>query len=179
MKKILLSLAIVAMTGIAVACSSGTENNTQEGAAEAATEQTAEQAEADTEETPAVDPLKRDFETADYTLTIPEGWTGEIDPFDSVVMKGKADNGFDPKIEVSILTDETVKSMLERYDDGKWPNSGTKVVGDYTFSTLSDDRTGLNWAFAQVGDNVLRVKSIFIKIDAPETVAVLSSLKLK
>ena len=89
MKKVFMLLA----TGVAVlglmACSANSENNTE---STPATEEKVE-AEAEAQE-PAADPQQRDFESADLSLTIPEGWKGSVGVFDEVKMEGNPHKTF-------------------------------------------------------------------------------------
>lgn len=156
-----------------MACSSGSETTTEGAAAP-----TEENVEAEAQEA-AADPQKRDFESPDLSLTIPEGWTGEVGAFDEIKMLGKSEDGFDPKIEVCVVKGQTVKQLVENeMNEDVVKTEGVKIA-DYTFTTLCNDKSGSNKCYAQVGDNVLRVIAVFIKPDAPEVAAVVESVKLK
>jgi hypothetical protein len=171
MKKVLMLLAAgVAILGL-MACTSN-ETNAE------ATTTTEENVEAQTQETTAA-PQQRDFESADLSLTIPEGWSGEVGVFDEVKMVGKSEDGFDPKIEVDVMKGRKVAEVVENeMKDGVVKNEGVKI-GEYTFTTLVNEGSGSNKCYAQVGDNVLRVIAVFIKPDAPEVAGVVESIKLK
>ena len=158
----------VAVLGL-MACSSGNENN-----AEGATQ---ENAEAQAQEAAA--PQQRDFESADLSATIPEGWTGEVGAFDEVKMTGKSDDGFDPKIEVSVMKGTTVDKEVEKEMNSSVVKSEGVKIGEYTFTVLANEGSGANKCYAQAGDNVLRVTAVFIKPDTPEVKAVVESVKLK
>ena len=172
MKKGFMFLAAsVAVLGL-MSCGASNETSTESAAT------TEENVEAEAQE-PAADPLQRDFESADLSLTIPEGWTGEVGVFDEVKMQGKSDDGFDPKIEVCVVKGRKVSELVENEPkDGVVKNEGVKI-GEYTFTTLNNENSGSNKCFAQVGDNVLRVTAVFIKPEAPEVAAVIQSVKLK
>ncbi|MBQ4367630.1 MAG: hypothetical protein II786_06080 [Muribaculaceae bacterium] len=172
MKKVFMFLAAsVAVLGL-MSCGASNETSTESAAT------TEENVEAEAQE-PAADPLQRDFESADLSLTIPEGWTGEVGVFDEVKMQGKSDDGFDPKIEVCVVKGRKVSELVENEPkDGVVKNEGVKI-GEYTFTTLNNENSGSNKCFAQVGDNVLRVTAVFIKPEAPEVAAVIQSVKLK
>ena len=172
MKKVFMFLAAsVAVLGL-MSCGASNETSTESAAT------TEENVEAEAQE-PAADPLQRDFESADLSLTIPEGWTGEVGVFDEVKMQGKSDDGFDPKIEVCVVKGRKVSELVENEPkDGVVKNEGVKI-GEYTFTTLNNENSGSNKCFAQVGDDVLRVTAVFIKPEAPEVAAVIQSVKLK
>lgn len=171
MKKVFLILAASAAVLGLMACSAGSENNAE---TTAVAEENVE-----SEAQPAADPQQRDFESPDLTLTIPEGWKGEIGAFDEIKMEGKGENGFDPKIEVDVMKGRTVKEVVDNeMSENYVKNEGVKI-GDYTFTTLTNESSGATKCYAQTGDNVLRVNAVFIKPDAPELAAVVESVKLK
>lgn len=172
MKKVFMFLAAsVAVLGL-IACNSGNENN-----AESATP-AEENVEAEAQQ-PAANPQQRDFESADLSATIPEGWTGEVGVFDEVKMTGKSEDGFDPKIEVSVMKGTTVDKEVEKEMNSSVVKSEGVKIGEYTFTVLANEGSGANKCYAQVGDNVLRVIAVFIKPDTPEVKAVVESVKLK
>ncbi|MBO7609342.1 MAG: hypothetical protein J6S96_03980 [Muribaculaceae bacterium] len=170
MKKVFMLLATcVAVLGL-MACNAGSETNAESTPAE-------ENVEAEAQTT--ADPQQRDFESADLSATIPEGWIGSVGAFDEIKMEGKSDDGFDPKIEVDVVKGRKVAELVENeMDEGIVKNEGVKI-GDYTFTTLINEKSGSNKCYTQVGDNVLRVIAVFIKPDAPEVAGVVESIKLK
>ena len=174
MKKVFMLLATSALVLGLMACNGGSETNAE---STPATEEKVE-AEAEAQE-PAADPQQRDFESADLSLTIPEGWKGSVGVFDEVKMEGKSDDGFDPTIAVDVMKGRKVEEVVKNeMKDGVVKKDGVKI-GNYTFTALINEGSGSNKCFAQVGDNVLRVIAVFIKPEAPEVAAVVESIKLK
>lgn len=176
MKKNLYSAVLVATALFAVACTNN-QNSTDNAEATQAQDST-EAVQADEQQAP--DPLQRDFESADLSLTIPEGWTGEVGAFEEIIMRTKGENGSDLKMAIDVIKDANVKELVAN-DMDAYPSltktEGVKI-GDYTFTILSNG-AGQTTSYAQVSDNVLRMKNALVDPDAPEVAAVLSTIKLK
>ena len=181
MKKVFFSFAIVAAGLLVASCGNKSDNNVEgtDSTAVAETNATTEENE-ETEAQPSADPLQRDFESSDLSVTIPEGWTGEVGVFDEITMTTKGENGFDPKIEVLFMKERDAKELIgndmNAYDLVK--TEGVKI-GGYTFTTLLSESSKHTKGYAQVGEDVLRVTATFINIDAPEVASVIESIKLK
>ena len=164
------------MAFTAVACANN--QNNAENAEAAQAQETTEAPQAEEQQAP--DPLQRDFESADLSLTIPEGWTGEVGGFEEIIMRTKGENGSDMKIEIDVIKGREAKELVANDMDAYPSLSKTENVkiGDYTCTTLSNG-AGQTTCYAQVGDNVLRMKNALVMPDAPEVAAILSTLKLK
>ena len=176
MKNLYYLAALVMMAFTAVACANN--QNNAENAEAAQAQDSTEAVQADEQQAP--NPLQRDFESADLSLTIPEGWTGEVGGFEEIIMKTKGENGSDMKMEIDVIKNRDAKELVTN-DMDAYPSltktEGVKI-GDYTFTTLSNG-AGQTTCYAQVGDNVLRMKNALVNPDAPEVAAVLSTIKLK
>lgn len=176
MKKVFKLLTVGFIVVSLMACNSPAESSTGEDATPA--EEQVDSTQADAQQT-AADPKKRDFESDDLSLTIPEGWTGEVGPFQEITMIIKGENLTYKRIDVDVVKGETVAKFIENeMHEDIVKTDGVKIAG-YTFTTLFNPKSKSTKCYAQVGDNILRVIVAFIDPDAPEVVSVVESVKLK
>lgn len=169
MKKILFSLAALALSVSFTSC--GGKAEPKEGADTAQAEAPA------AEEAPSAA-----LENDDMTVTAPEGWEAKKSAFGFRMENVKSTETFKPVIKVN-LSKKTAAEQEDYYTSKtKGFKKGDDVkLGEYTFKTFRNEDSALYYCYAEVeGKGLLEVETAYVAPEKMEELApVVESIKLK
>lgn len=121
------------------------------------------------------------IESNDLSLDVPEGWKAVVGNFEEITMTKNREDGMTQKIEVSLIPSKTAAARIDDlFSTGGFVKGADVKIGDKSYSTLCSESNEFYHSVADWGEEkCLDVTTNFIKPEAPEVNAVVSSVKLK
>ena len=119
-------------------------------------------------------------ESNELSLDVPEGWKVVVGDFDEITMTKNREDGMTQKIEVSLIPKTAAARIDDLFTSGGFEKGAAVKIGDKTYLTVRSESNEFYHSVADWGEEkCLDITTNFIKPEAPEVNAAVSSVKLK